>query len=374
MSAQFKLRVIQVNKLYYPHTGGIENVVRQLSLGLKDKVYLEVLVANEKLKTETEIIEDIKVTRVASLGRLQSAPLVPTFPFWLKKKRADIWHFHSPFPTGELSYLIGRPKGKLVLTYHSDIIRQKRLLRLYAPFLRSFLDKVDIVITASPQMIDSSPFLHPIAEKCRVIPFGIDTSRFNRTDRIVAKVSELGERHGEDFILFVGRLIYYKGLEYLIRAMAEIDKNLVIIGTGPMEAEMKTLAQELGIARRVDFVGKVSDDDLPAYYHACGLLVLPSIERSEAFGLVQLEAHACGKPTISTSLPTGVQFANLDRVTGLVVPPRDVEALATALKRILTDDALRAKYGSQAKARVESEFTVELMCERVLAVYEELVN
>lgn len=368
------MKVLQVNKLYYPHTGGIENVVRDLALGLNDKVRLEVLVANERLKTETAILEGVKVTRVASFGRLQSAPIVPTFPLWLRKKRADIYHFHSPFPTGELSYLMARPKGKLVLTYHSDIIRQKKLLKLYGPFLRSFLRKVDVVIAASPQMIENSPFLAPVAYKCRVIPYGIDVDKFALTSPVTDKIAGLKHRHGERSVLFVGRLIYYKGIEYLIEAMAKVNANLVIVGTGPLEMKMRELAQTLGVARRVDFVGAVSDEELAAYYHACKLLVLPSIEPSEAFGLVQLEAHVCGKPVVSTALPTGVQFANQDRVTGLVVPPRDVEALAQAINRILDDPVLYEKYSRQAKERVMREFTKERMIERVYALYEELVD
>lgn len=368
------MKVLQVNKLYYPHTGGIENVVHDLAIGLKGKCDIEVFVANEKFRTERGILEGIDVTRVASLGRLQSTPLVPAFPIWLRKKCADIFHFHSPFPTGELAYLLARPQGKLVLTYHSDIIRQKYLLKVYGPFLRAFLKRCDVICTASPQIIESSPFLADVAEKCRVVPYGIDVGRFVKTESLKDKTKELQMRYGNDFVLFVGRLIYYKGIEYLVRAMTDVKANLVIVGTGPLENDMRSLARELGIPQRVHFAGKVSDNDLPAFYHACGLLCLPSIERSEAFGIVQLEAHACGKPTVCTSLPTGVQFANLDRVTGLVVPPRDVLALGAAISRILSDDALRLKYGIHARERVMREFTRERMAADYLRIYQEVLE
>jgi rhamnosyl/mannosyltransferase len=189
------------------------------------------------------------------------------------------------------------------------------------------------------------------------------------TESLKSKSDELITKFGSNFVLFVGRLIYYKGIEYLVRAMTDMQADLVIVGTGTLEAEMKMLAQELGISQRVHFAGKVADDDLPAYFHACKLLCLPSIERSEAFGIVQLEAHACGKPTVCTSLPTGVQFANLDGITGLVVPPRDISALTAAINKILSDDALRIKFGTQARERVLREFTRKRMADDYLRIY-----
>ncbi len=368
------MRVLQVNKLYYPHIGGVENSVRDLARGIKDEVHVRVLVANTRFLNRREEIDGIEVIKVASLGRFRSAPLAPTFGLWLRRLKSDIYHFHFPFPTGELAYLWAKPKGKLVVTYHSDIIRQKFLLRLYTPYLKKFLAVADRVIASSPNMIEHSPFLKEIKNKCRVVPFGIDVKKFELTPEIKEKIRLLRIKYGNRVIFFLGRLIYYKGLEYLLIAMKEVNASLVIAGSGPLEPELKRIVKEEGLKRKIDFVGELQDSELAAYYHACDVFVLPSVERSEAFGLVQLEAHVCGKPVVSTDLKTGVPFVNLDRVTGLIVPPRSFTALADALNRLLEDKELRLRLGSQAKERVKREFTHEVMASRMLDVYREVMS
>jgi rhamnosyl/mannosyltransferase len=368
------MKVLQVNKLYYPHIGGVENHVRELVLAIKDRVEVKVLVASTGPIGRTELIDGVEVTKVASLGRLRSSPIVPTFGPWLRRLKSDIFHFHFPFPTGELAYLRALPPGKLVVTYHSDIIRQRLLLRLYAPYLRKFLNFADRIIASSPNMVEHSPFLHDFQEKCTVVPFGVDLRKFEMTSEIKEKVSQLRTKYGPRMILFLGRLIYYKGLEHLVVAMKEIDANLVIAGSGPLEHELRKMVSESGLRRKVDFVSQPRDEDIPAYYHACDVFVLPSVERSEAFGIVQLEAMACGKPVVSTNLPTGVPFVNLDEETGLIVPPRSSTALADAVNRLLEDESLRTKLGAQGRARVQREFTRELMANRVLQVYEEITR
>lgn len=368
------MKILQVNKLYYPHIGGVENSVRDLVQGIKEKVQVNVLVANTSFSTRREKIDGVDVIKVASLGRFRSAPLTPTFGLWLRRLKSDIYHFHFPFPTGELAYLWARPEGKLVVTYHSDIIRQKFLLRFYAPYLKKFLAAADRVIASSPNMVEHSPFLQEIAKKCRVVPFGIDVKQFRLTQEIREKVRLLRVKYGKKAIFFLGRLIYYKGLEYLIVAMKEVDANLIIAGSGPLESELKRIVKEEGLRRKIDFVGELKDAELPAYYHACDVFALPAVERSEAFGIVQLEAQACGKPVVSTNLKTGVPFVNLDGITGLVVSPRSSTALADALNKLLKNDELRLRLGTQAKKRVEKEFTREVMAERILRVYEEVMS
>jgi rhamnosyl/mannosyltransferase len=183
------------------------------------------------------------------------------------------------------------------------------------------------------------------------------------------EIEKLRSIFGPEFILFVGKLRYYKGLQFLIEAMPEIDAPLVIIGRGPMENDLKMLAANYGVAEKIRFVGEVTDDDLAAFYHACSLLVLPSVYRSEAYGLVQLEAHACGKPVISTRLGTGVEFVNMDGKTGLIVPPADSAALAKAVGELLADPARRKRMGDFARKRAQTEFDLQQMFEKVEAVY-----
>ncbi|MCL6473007.1 MAG: glycosyltransferase [Firmicutes bacterium] len=367
------MKVLQVNKLYYPHIGGVENVVRTLVKGLKDKVDVEVLVANEQPKSAVEFVDGVKVTRVASLGRFRSAPMAPGFISQLKKIKSDIYHFHFPNPTGELSFLLAKPKGKLVVTYHSDIVRQKTLLKYYRPFLEKFLDQADRIIAFSPNLIDNSPFLQRVKEKCTVIPFGIDASWLALTPEVKRKAGEIRQKYRPKIAFFLGRLIYYKGVDYLIRAMAEVDGRLIIAGEGELGPELKKLANEIGVRHKIEFVGTLPSEELTAYYHACDLFVLPSIEPSEAYGIVQLEAHACGKPVVSTNLPTGVPFVNKDGVSGIVVSPKDKDALADAINRLFADDELRIRLGAQAKERFEREFTSKIMIERTIKLYEEVL-
>jgi rhamnosyl/mannosyltransferase len=170
--------------------------------------------------------------------------------------------------------------------------------------------------------------------------------------------------------LFVGKLRYYKGLNYLLEALRELPRaQLIVVGTGPMERAWRALARRLGVAERVVFVGQVRDAELPAYYAACDIFVLPASERSEAFAAVLLEAMAAGKPVVCTELGTGTSFVNVDGETGFVVPARASRALAAALTRLMNDADLRAHMGAAGRARVHQEFTLEKMVERVMAVY-----
>ncbi|HZD59451.1 MAG TPA: glycosyltransferase, partial [Anaerolineae bacterium] len=310
--------------------------------------------------------------KVASLGRLRSAPMAPGFVAQLRKTKSDIYHLHFPNPTGETAFLLARPEGKLVVTYHSDIVRQKVLLKFYRPLLEKFLDKADRIIVSSPNLIESSPFLQKVRSKCRVIPFGISADWLALTPEVGNRASEIRRTYGPKIAFFLGRLIYYKGVDYLIRAMQHVEGTLIVAGEGELGPELRRLAEDLKVKERVIFVGTLSNEELAAYYHACDVFVLPSVESSEAYGLVQLEAHACGKPVISTNLPTGVPFANKDGVSGLIVPPRDSDALAKAIHKLF-DDELRTKLGRQAKERFEREFTSKAMVERVLEVYGEVI-
>jgi rhamnosyl/mannosyltransferase len=223
-------------------------------------------------------------------------------------------------------------------------------------------------------MVEASEFLKPRADKCRVVPFGIDVDRFAATPAVTARAAKIRTRHTRPIELFVGRLIYYKGIEVLVRAMAAVDADLVIVGTGPLEDELAVLAASLGIADRVTFLPPLPGPELIAHYHAADVFCLPSVARSEAFGLVQLEAHAAGTPVVSTRLTTGVPYVNQHGVTGLTVPPGDVDALASALDELVSDEALRTRLGAQALERVRAEFAIPRMVERTLEVYHEAIR
>ncbi|MCL5959596.1 MAG: glycosyltransferase, partial [Chloroflexi bacterium] len=209
-------------------------------------------------------------------------------------------------------------------------------------------------------------------EKTTIIPYGIDLDRFE--EQSVHKLNATGTEFDGPLLLFVGRLRYYKGLRYLLRAMPEIEAKLLVVGIGAEEDVLKSLTSELGLQEKVIFLGEVSDEDLPAYYHACDVFVLPSSHRSEAFGLVQLEAMLAGKPVVSTELGTGTSYVNLHGETGLVVPPCDSPALAGAVNALLKDPDLRQRMGQKGRERVRAEFSVEMMVDRIAALYRDLLG
>lgn len=365
-----RLRVLQVGKFYPPHRGGMESHLQALCGQLRVEVDVEVLVAAEGRRTVEEVSDSVKVTRVGTLFDFAAAPVCPGLVRRIRESRADIVHLHWPHPTALLAYLASGHAGRLVVTYHSDVVRQRVLGGLFRPVLRRALERADAVIVASPNYVESSPVLQRFKSKCGVIPFGVPLAEFDRVDPL--EVSKIRGRFGPRVVLGVGRLIYYKGFEHLVRAMKEVDGHLLVIGCGPLRGALEREAERAGVAGRVTFLGHV--ENVVPYYHAADVFALPSVARSEAFGIVQLEAMACRRPVVNTRLDSGVPYVSVDGVTGLTVPPADSGALASALNKLLGDPALRTRYGRAARLRVESEFDLETMGRRTLRLYEEVMS
>jgi glycosyltransferase involved in cell wall biosynthesis len=363
--------VTHVGKFYPPHMGGIETHLQTLSNELRHSLRVNVIVANAACSWCQEIVNGITVTRLANLATVRSTPLCPQLAAVLRSVRSDIVHLHLPNPVALIAYLMSGRRGPLVLTWHSDIIRQKLLARILMPLHRWFVRNAACCIATSPNYIDSSPVLSINRAHCRVIPYGIPLERFTAPHN---DATALRHRFGPRIILAVGRLIYYKGFEYLMRAMAHINGKLILIGDGPMRSRLESDANEAGIRERVFFAGEIDNSKLAPYYQAADVFVLPSVARSEAFGIVQLEAMACGKPVINTRLATGVPFVSVDGLTGITVPPGEPVALSQAITLLLDDARLRAQYGAAAIRRVRSEFTAERMAARTLTLYREIMT
>jgi glycosyltransferase involved in cell wall biosynthesis len=317
-----------------------------------------------------ETVGGVPVTRIGTRLRLAYASFGPGMAKAIRAADADVVHFHHPNPPAVLSYFAARPRGRLVVTYHSDIVRQRVLGPLFSPLLHRFLARADAIVASSPDYAASSPVLRRHAARVRVIPFGIDAEELGAVD--AAEVAAVRARHGPRIVFAAGRLVYYKGFEYLVRAMRRVDAHLLIAGDGPLLGELRRVAAEADVEARVTLLGRVPD--LRPLYHAADVFALPSVARSEAFGIVQLEAMACGVPVVNTALDTGVPFVSPHGVTGLTVPPADSGALAAALARLLGDSALRARMGSEGRARVAGELGAGLMARRTLALYREVVR
>ncbi|MCJ8502475.1 glycosyltransferase [Desulfatitalea alkaliphila] len=372
------MKVLQIYKDYYPPVkGGIEKHVNLLSNGLRSRwIEVEVLVSNTSRRMEMDCCEGINVYKVPQLGRLSSAPLNFSMPFWIRKlaSNADILHFHFPNPTAEFSYLVSGLKKKVVVTYHSDIVRQVYLKELYAPFMRNFLKKANVIIVTSPQYYQTSKVLCKYKDKCAIIPLGIDLNNFNNNFDRLSRTVHLRRKHGERLVLFVGRSRYYKGLHVLMEAMQKIDAKLLVVGADHNDEQVINSLGPHGLPANVEVLGELNDETLADYFHACDVFVLPSVERSEAFGIVQLEAMACGKPVVSTELGTGTSFVNAHEKTGLVIPPNNPDALAEAVNHLLCNPDICEQYGEGGISRVKQFFSLEQMVDQTVALYLKIQN
>jgi len=366
------MKVVHVFKDYYPPTtGGIEQHMHVLCTGMARHVDVTVLVPSRSRRRLEERLDGVRVIRVPELGRYFSAAFCPSMPAELRRLSPDLVHLHFPNPTGDLAYLLSGRRPPVVMTYHADVIKRSHLLRLYRPVFERLAPRIRRFVTSSDEYLASSLFLAPHRERCCVIPFGVDVDAFTLGLCEVDRVETLRQRHGARIVLFLGVLRYYKGLEVLVRAMAQVSGRLLVAGRGPQRAALEALTRELGLTERVTFLGEVSDSERRCLLHACDVFALPSVDRSEAFGISQLEAMACGKPVVSSDLPTGVRLVNQAGVTGILVPPGNPDALAGAVNTLLEDEALRASFGKAARLRVDQEFTAERMIARTLDVYRE---
>jgi rhamnosyl/mannosyltransferase len=379
------MHIIHIYKDYFPVVGGIENHIRQLAEAQAQRGHrVQVLATNLNARRAVEVLNGVQVTKSPRHLNVQSAPISAAFPRDVARLTAgaDVAHLHAPYPIGEACNLwFGRSRCT-VLTWHSDIVRQRLLLRFYAPVLRRVIQRADRIIATSEVYARTSPWLGNRLSKCRIVPLGIDFGRFDqeatKAEAQALRRSLLGalpaQVHPTLLLLSVGRLRYYKGLDDLIRAMPELpDAVAVIVGTGPMSAEWQVLAQQLGVGERVIFVGEVSDAELPTYYHAADIYVASANSRAEAFGLSILEAMASHLPVISTEVGTATSWINQDGMTGFVVPARQPQAVAQAIRR-LGDAALRRAMGAAARQRVRAEFTFERMVARIEDVYREALS
>ena len=356
------MRILHIYKDYFPVLGGIENHVRMLAEAQVARGHdVTVLVTSPNRNSRIENMNGVRVIFASRLLNLSSAPISVALFQRVSALETEITHLHAPYPVGEVAqWWFGKTRAT-ILTYHSDIVRQKIMGAFYMPLLHRVLAHVDTIIATSPNYIETSRVLTRWKNNCVVVPLGIPPLSPAPHDANVP--------HTE--FLFVGKLRYYKGINYLLQAMSQIPgAHLTIVGTGPMENNWRALADELGIAARVTWAGQVPDAELPAHYQACDIFVLPCSERSEAFGAVQLEAMAAGKPIVSCEVNSGVSWVNQNEITGLVVPPKNPDALRHALNRLRQDDALRQTMGAAGQARYAREFTLDVMVTRVLQVYE----
>lgn len=372
--AKKKIRVLHLFKTYFPDSyGGIEQVINQIARGaVKYGIKTDVLSLSKHKVERTIELDGHRVHRarqdfyIASTGISLSVFL----RFSQLAKRADVIHYHFPWPLMDVVHLATRMKKPTVVTYHSDIVRQKYLLKIYKPLRHAFLANVDRIVATSPNYLASSDVLRHFKEKVEVIPIGMDKASYPLPD--TQRIDSWRRAFGGKFFLFVGVLRYYKGLHILIEAARSVSYPIVIVGAGPVEAELKEQVARYGLSN-IHFVGCVSDEDKVALLQLCFAVVFPSHLRSEAFGISLLEGAMYGKPMISSEIGTGTTFVNIDGETGVVIPPSDPQALSEALQWLWEHPAEAATMGVKAEQRYWQRFTADQMVEQYVQLYRKLV-
>lgn len=379
----FPIRPLHLGKFVPPPYAGMETHVDTLLDAISGQAE-PTLVASEPAWGIGRPAEATRyrVIPVPYYAMLASVPICPAILSVAQRElssgRANLLHVHAPNPWGDLAAIRAPRNTPVVLTWHSDIVRQRALLKMYGPVQQRALMRADRIVVFTPRHYDSSAQLRSDAlqRKVTTVPIGID---FARLDGVVPDVQALASlkawADGRPVILTVGRHVYYKGYQHLIGAIARMSSNavLVMVGAGPLTSELVQRATQLGLSKRVKFLGEVDQSVLASALRTCDVFCLPSIEQSEAFGIASAEAMAYGKPTVVCQLNNGVNYLNREGVTSLVVPPRDEAALSDTLDQLVRDDALRQRMGIAASAWVREEFGVAAMRDGTLALYRSLL-
>lgn len=364
--------ILQLGK-FFPIRGGVEKVMYDLMLGLSDrKIRCDMLCAStEDYPAETIELNDFgSVMVMRTRFKFAATMIAPAMMTKLRRiaKYYDIIHIHHPDPMACLALFLSRYKGKVVLHWHSDILKQKTLLRLYAPLQNWLIKRADLIVGTTPVYVAESSFLQKVKHKVDYIPIGVLPVQVSAEKVAAIK----GKYQGKYLIFSLGRLVDYKGYEYLIRAAGYLSNNyqIVIGGKGPLQEPLSVLIHELGVEDRVTLLGYVSDEDVPAYYAAADIFCVSSIWKTEAFAIVQIEAMSCGIPIVSTHIPgSGVSWVNQDGVSGLVVEKENPEALANAFEKIATDPVLKRRLSEGSRKRYETHFTRDKMVGKSLELY-----
>ncbi len=369
------VRVLHLYKTSLPSSfGGVEQVIDQIGRGLSARgVQVDVLaLTGDDKAPKTANFNGYTLHREKSLLKLASTDVSFSVITRYRQlaERADVIHYHFPWPFMDLVHFSARANTHSVVTYHSDIIRQKVLRALYTPVMHKFLGQVDRIVATSPNYLATSSVLKKFENKTSVIPIGVDAgSQVKPSKEILAHWQR---KFGDRFFLFVGQLRYYKGLRILIEAARKVDYPVVIVGAGPMQKEIEAEASKFKL-KNVHFLGSLSEENKAALLKLCYAVVHPSNIRSEAFGVSLLEGAMNGKPMISSEIGTGTTFVNIKDETGMVVPPNDPGSLAQAMQFLWANPDKAVEMGARANRRQQSFFRSEQMVDSYLKLYRDLV-
>lgn len=375
------MRVLHFGK-YWRQDGGIETHVKTLCRGLAELGVEVVDLVSSMDKTASDfVVDSFRVVEAPTLGIHFSTSISPSMVAAArrlhKEKPVDVVHLHFPDPMSHLASMVLPKSIPRVISWHSDIVKQKQLLKLYRPWqYRQIMQAAAVIVPTAAHFSSSKqiPANYPLAKR-HIIPYGLDYTQHTNTNAMAGTTEAIRQRAQGRFVVFaLGRHVGYKGFDVLLEALQHTDAYLVLGGDGPLRGELQAQAQQLGIADRVWFSGRLSAADMAACYQACDVFCLPSVTPNEAFGLVQLEAMACGKPVICTHLNNGVNAVNPHGITGLTVPAKDARALAQAINTLKIDPALREKLGQQARSHALRNYSMLVMSDLHIQLYQDLLN
>ena len=371
------MSVLQISKFYQPVMGGIETVAWELTEGLnRAGLKTDVLCSNHATQTTRERFPSgYEVVRAASMGMMLSTSMAPAMvrELCLQVQGRDILHVHMPDPMAALALWAVRPRSQVVVHWHSDVIRQRQAMKLYAPLQRWLLGRASAIVTTSQAYAESSETLQPWRDKVSVIPIGISDKSSHAHPE---KVADIRRQYGNRRIVFsLGRMTYYKGFEVLIRAAAGLPDDCVVLigGDGDLLPHYRAMVSELGLNHKVRLLGHVNDGDLPSYFEACDVFCMTSTVRAEAYGVTLVEAMVMGKPIVATDIAgSGVPWVNRHGVTGFNMPVGQPGPLAEALRALLDDPALCRSLGRAGRQRYLQEFNADSMTRKTLDLYSRL--
>jgi len=386
------ISVVHLGKFYPPAPGGIETHLQTLATS-QARLGADVRVicvqhadpaGNDvtfrrftRTYTTDEIDGPVKIRRVgklASVARFDVCPSLIGALREVRRQRPDVVHLHTPNPTMLIALALTGSVEPVVVTHHSDIVRQRWLRHAVTPFEKIVYGRAKRILTTSPLYLEGSASLAKYRSKVTPLPMGIDLDPFlNPSAAALEHARRLRSAHGEPLWLMVGRIIYYKGIEIALRALQSVPGRLLMIGTGPLLEPMRQLANELKVADRVIWRGHAEASELIGAYRAATALWFPSIARSEGYGLVQVEALASGCPVINTAIPySGVSWVSPHGETGLTVPVNDATVFAAAVRRLIDENGLRETLGTRGRERAIKHFSQGHMAEESLAIYQSI--
>jgi glycosyltransferase involved in cell wall biosynthesis len=362
------MKVLHVYQSYMSQSvGGLELAIEQIALATtgptcNPQVYF--------LGHNSGVVQGSGVTEIRSRKWFTLWSMaVPTPRAWWALGQAigqaDIVHYHVPWPIADMAHLVFRPRVPTVVTYHADLVRQKRIEPLYAVLRKAFFRSVDRIVVTSPNYGQTSSALQPFLSKTITIPLCLQ-------DIPLLNVHQ-GQQESEPYFLFVGVLRYYKGLDALLSAAKQVRCTVKIVGDGPEMSHLRQRIESEGITN-VTLCGRVSEADKRSLIQGCVALVLPSNSRAEAFGMVLLEAMRAGRPTITTNIDSGMRYVCEDGVTGITITPDAPEALAVAMRTLLEDPGLAERFGKSGRERYLSLFSAEAVGKQYLDLYEQIKN